>query len=1126
MTQDRIWEILQIEPTMDEQVIQSAYRALLPTVNPEDDAEGFRNLREAYEAAQKLIREKKQESLEQERNETNPEELSEIDRFMEKVEALYESVPGRCDVSAWNELLNEPVCQALDTSLEVREKVLAYLMDHFYLPSEVFRRLDKEFHFVEEKEDLLEMFPRDFLAYLERQVNNENFFPYELLEVVSVEKENDDADTYIRTYFDLKNSLDQEQTEGVEEKIKQLSSASVRHPYLNVEKMRYEMLNGHKKEAGELSEKLMQKWSSNDYVAFQCAQVWFDLGQTEKAFETWNDLLVKNPEHYGAKYGLALCYQKNGDAQKAKEASVDILERNGQDEKMNEVMHWANEILIRDYEKKLQEEPDNVGDALEMGWCLFQNERDQDTIDLLDRTHPDNEEHERDYCNLRGRCLYNMKHYEEAIPFLKKWLLIMDQLVENGGEPKKTRRRGYAAFLLAMCYQELSGKTEDGKKVRNQNEAEEFFHRSIETEENDFARLSYENNLAVFYNECRQYEKAVDVCDRILKEDSGYYPAYLQRQKAFFELKNAQGVVDDYHAAVEIVPNYFVPYVLAAKVFSIFNQYEDVKDVVTRAKEAGAWSCALALYEIKAGRMLAESEKERVSVLALADELEFHRDELEDDVEDWSEFYAERAILCLDTGNYEEGLEKIQKAIELNPSKYYYEWIRADLVKGQGKLEEALALYQELEKKMPDNPGINYDMARCYMSVGNEEAAIVQFEKTLEKDPEHRRVHNELMNIYQRKYNQTYQKKYYVLAMEHADKQLDNLDNSFYRIERAILKLDGYETEEAREDLEESLKTEPDNLYAYNNLGFAYRLEKKWDLAIENFRKAAQLMETPETILPYSNLADCYEITGEYEKAIECLKKNLSMFPKNLSIYTDMAHLYIKMGQYEKAISCFEKFCECSDGDCTREKSWIARCYVKLNNDKQAEKCLAQMVKDNPLKGSLACMEFYKVVKRNYRKAWKYASKVARLCVWREEPLLGGEYLDLAETCFLCDKKKKAKEYAEKALEQLLKCGVTLEEYINYPNRGPLNRAQIGRYYHFCGDLDKAEELLLSAASMDLCCDCKQRECQDVYCYLGRLYEAMGDYDKAYKSFLKVKEINPTDTELPAAFEAIRKKQK
>ena len=45
------FSILEIEKTKDKQVIQDAYRRLLVKVNPEDDPEGFKRLREAYEAA-------------------------------------------------------------------------------------------------------------------------------------------------------------------------------------------------------------------------------------------------------------------------------------------------------------------------------------------------------------------------------------------------------------------------------------------------------------------------------------------------------------------------------------------------------------------------------------------------------------------------------------------------------------------------------------------------------------------------------------------------------------------------------------------------------------------------------------------------------------------------------------------------------------------------------------------------------------------------------------------------------------------------------------------------------------------------------------------------------------------
>lgn len=55
MSSQPCWEILGIEPTQDQQLIRQAYRDLLPTYHPENDPEGFKRLREAYEQARKGV---------------------------------------------------------------------------------------------------------------------------------------------------------------------------------------------------------------------------------------------------------------------------------------------------------------------------------------------------------------------------------------------------------------------------------------------------------------------------------------------------------------------------------------------------------------------------------------------------------------------------------------------------------------------------------------------------------------------------------------------------------------------------------------------------------------------------------------------------------------------------------------------------------------------------------------------------------------------------------------------------------------------------------------------------------------------------------------------------------------
>ena len=59
---------LGIEATKEEKKIKKAYRARLHAVNPEDDPDGFKRLREAYEEALKYARKKSQKIFLRQRN--------------------------------------------------------------------------------------------------------------------------------------------------------------------------------------------------------------------------------------------------------------------------------------------------------------------------------------------------------------------------------------------------------------------------------------------------------------------------------------------------------------------------------------------------------------------------------------------------------------------------------------------------------------------------------------------------------------------------------------------------------------------------------------------------------------------------------------------------------------------------------------------------------------------------------------------------------------------------------------------------------------------------------------------------------------------------------------------------
>ncbi|MDE7058758.1 MAG: hypothetical protein K2P03_08655, partial [Lachnospiraceae bacterium] len=61
MSISEAFETLKLTPTHEERAIRDAYHALLKGVNPEDDPEGFKRLREAYEQAIVYARTPKEE---------------------------------------------------------------------------------------------------------------------------------------------------------------------------------------------------------------------------------------------------------------------------------------------------------------------------------------------------------------------------------------------------------------------------------------------------------------------------------------------------------------------------------------------------------------------------------------------------------------------------------------------------------------------------------------------------------------------------------------------------------------------------------------------------------------------------------------------------------------------------------------------------------------------------------------------------------------------------------------------------------------------------------------------------------------------------------------------------------
>ncbi len=156
MEKELIFQILGIPETKDEEDIRRSYREKLKETNPEDDPEGFKRLRQAYEEAIKLLR-----SQPKEEDRGGPKD--EVDLWVDQVEELYQDLLRRGEPELWKKVLSDSVCEGLDTSLEARDKIIVFLMDHVHLPHEIWKMIDSVFDVTADIQSLKEKYPINFL---------------------------------------------------------------------------------------------------------------------------------------------------------------------------------------------------------------------------------------------------------------------------------------------------------------------------------------------------------------------------------------------------------------------------------------------------------------------------------------------------------------------------------------------------------------------------------------------------------------------------------------------------------------------------------------------------------------------------------------------------------------------------------------------------------------------------------------------------------------------------------------------------------------------------------------------------------------------------------------------------
>lgn len=1117
------FHVLGLKETKEEPAIRDAYRGLLKQTNPEDDPEGFKRLREAYETAVAWAR-KPEEQVKSEK--------TDIDRWIDRADRVYGNIYSRCQPEAWKEVLDDPICDDLDTSLQAREAMMVYLMDHVYLPNTVWKLMDKRFQILEDRENLEQQFPKDFLNYVTYYIQNEEFINYSYFKIL--DEEQMDADAYIRNFLGVKRLIDQGEIKECREKLEALNAFGIYHPYEDVEMLRilYTLMEKAKPEMPEgtspeetpggaeamrIMQKLLDNYGEDSYVQLHCGMVRWVLGQEEEAAGLWRKILEKQPSHYMAKFYMIRYLMKKEEYRQAKEKMLELLDVDGNDEQVIEYLHRANDALIKEYEEKRKEEETegrllDFEDALDLARCYYQNEKSQEAISILEKLSPDKDQ-EYEYANLFGRVLYRADEYERACPQLKRWLELIRQTPEDEDEEHKKRRsREFrACHILSGCCHEMG----------DREQAMDFVEQAIkvaDSQEDMVSAMQYKAYMLFTYEE---YEKCIDECDLVIKENERYFPAYLQRQEAAYKLKKGQQVVDDYYSAINIYNGYYKPYLLAAQTFFYHDQYEDAKGVLDKARENGVeFSDNMKLYQVKILRNLAEKKEDRELPFSIIRGLLDSVKSPETDIEDLSELEYELALLYWDDGDLDKAVEYLNLAIEKNPERMQYHMVGGHIYLDKKAYKKALEEYNIASADYGESPSLHYNCGVCQEELGLKELALECYKKALECKEGYRDACEKIADYYKDRYNRFYDKADFELALSYINRQLAVRENCYYLVERGRIYMSAYKLEEAIKDFEKALEYVENDWASYNNMGCCYKYMGQFEKAIQCLTKAVECMGEDKSVLPYSNMADCYEALNQYEKAIECYEKDLEMFPDRKVFRKEIGLLYQYMGDYDNALKYFEMEPGLDD-----YYENLANVYYLQGRKKLAvqtyEEGIRKASKENKSDRFSDLAYFYRQILRDNKKA-DYYYKKALAAATDDDDRHELEW-KMAALYFAMGKKDNAKLFARKSLEHFHKCkNGTEEDYLNYLQYRPARLMRFGWIYICLGETEKGLQMFRQMTQCWRCRHCRHRECFEAYQYLGRYYETVGDYEKALEWYERAYTINDQDLVSKISIEKVK----
>jgi tetratricopeptide (TPR) repeat protein len=251
-------------------------------------------------------------------------------------------------------------------------------------------------------------------------------------------------------------------------------------------------------------------------------------------------------------------------------------------------------------------------------------------------------------------------------------------------------------------------------------------------------------------------------------------------------------------------------------------------------------------------------------------------------------------------GKGDQAAGVVGEILKEHPNDEAAKAVNASLLLKTGKPDKVQAAVDELQdlvKKQPDNPLLQFTLGQALLAKGDQNQATMQFRESLKKRPRYLPSIMALAELY-------LAKKDYAQALQYASSALSvNPRLTQARLVRTAAMLGTQRYSEARTELTSLATDVPQNVEVRFQLANLDMAEKKFPQAETRFE---QLYEK-DKYRSLAGLVDVYRAQGEFDKALSRLTLELGKSPNTAAIRYLLAETALRFRKYDLALEQYKQ---------------------------------------------------------------------------------------------------------------------------------------------------------------------------------------------------------------------------